>query len=143
MPSSKKIALAIALMLGAVFGLCTPTASAQPAAPNVTCHASSCFGQDPVATGCANDAQTYRSFYIKNLDLEVEARWSPACQSAWARASSCCGPVGTLSVGQPPQQGQSVPIYQGYTRMIVWAGGPRACVDVTNPMGTPFTCTPA
>jgi hypothetical protein len=143
MSSLKKIAFAVGFMVAAVFGLCTPAASAQPAAPHVTCHANSCYGQDPVATGCANDAQTYRSFYIKNLDLEVEARWSPTCQSAWARAGSCCGPVGTLSIGQAPQLSQSTSISAGYTRMIVWAGGPRACVDVTNPMGTPFTCTPA
>lgn len=115
----------------------------KPAAPHVTCNGSSCFGQDPIATGCANDAQTYKSFYLQNIDLYVEARWSPACNAAWARASTCCNAQGTLSVGQPPQLGQSTSIPSGYTRMIVWAGGPRACVIVTDPPGIPNTCTPA
>lgn len=55
----------------------TPTANA------ASCYGDWCSGQDPQATGCANGAFTTVSASVGVGSLEI--RWSPACQTNWAR----------------------------------------------------------
>lgn len=79
------------LMLGMVF---TALGSATPARA-ASCSGTGCNGQDPIATGCNSDAYTVTSANIKNLQNQVvgrvDLRWSPTCQTNWARAVSNVG----------------------------------------------------
>lgn len=54
-----------------------------------TCPGTGCNGQDPVAMGCANDAYTARTTQgtIGSKSYTIELRWSPHCQSNWAKIS--------------------------------------------------------
>jgi len=56
--------------------------SAAPAGA-VGCYGDYCSGQDPQATGCADDAQTVAWYDAQGARLEL--RWSPTCQTNWAR----------------------------------------------------------
>lgn len=54
-----------------------------------SCPGLGCNGQDPVAMGCSSDAYTARSLQgtIGSKTYTVELRWSPHCQSNWAKIS--------------------------------------------------------
>jgi Protein of unknown function (DUF2690) len=55
--------------------------------------------QDPIHTGCADDAETVGQTAIHdsrgNQLGYVELRWSPSCQTNWARVTSTSGPIFT------------------------------------------------
>lgn len=52
-------------------------------AATVTCYGDYCSGEDPEATGCADDAQTVAWEDLPGARLEL--RWSPTCKTNWAR----------------------------------------------------------
>jgi len=79
---------ALALVFGAGLALTpavTPTAHAQ----DVGCWGDWCSGRDPMETNCATDAYTVASASIYGTygAQYVELRWSPTCQTNWARAN--------------------------------------------------------
>jgi hypothetical protein len=85
---------------------------ASPASASVSCYGDYCSGQDPMATGCANDAVTfsYATFAGGRLDL----RWSPTCKTEWARLQIYPGGFAyVLSAVQDT----------GYTQSKQWAAG--------------------
>lgn len=55
----------------------------QPANADVGCWGDYCSGMDPVATGCASDAETVAWLDLSGARLEL--RWSPTCKTNWAR----------------------------------------------------------
>lgn len=65
--------------------------------PAVTCSRNGCTGQDPAATGCSADGTTLLSKKILNASGqiigEIDLRWSPTCQTNWARVVSSIGSV--------------------------------------------------
>lgn len=54
----------------------------------VSCYGDYCSGQDPQASGCANDAYTVASRPFANTGGVLELRWSPTCKTNWARLST-------------------------------------------------------
>jgi hypothetical protein len=76
-----------ALALGSVTVL--PALSAAPAYA-ATCSGYGCDGQDPLASGCNTGAYTVASAPITYQGVTygtVELRWSPTCQTNWARTT--------------------------------------------------------
>ncbi len=71
--------LAMACTLGAV------SARAGTLPGGVSCYGDYCSGQSPVATGCYRDAVTIASVEVDNGAGQVDLRWSPTCQTNWAR----------------------------------------------------------
>ncbi|WP_367576047.1 DUF2690 domain-containing protein [Nocardia mangyaensis] len=49
----------------------------------VTCYGDYCSGQDPVSSGCANDA--YVATVYNNSYFTLQVRYSPTCKTNWAR----------------------------------------------------------
>lgn len=69
-------------------------APADAATPAVSCHAYSCYNIDPLASGCANDAETvlvqdYKAESQASFGLEI--RYSPTCAAAWLRLTVWSG----------------------------------------------------
>jgi hypothetical protein len=63
---------------------CTSAAAPAPTSvPVVSCFGDWCSGKDPMATGCDQDAVTVQTLSLSGAQLDL--RWSPTCQSAWAR----------------------------------------------------------
>jgi hypothetical protein len=82
-----RLSAATVLILGAAAGLPALSAGAAQAA---TCSGYGCDNQDPVATGCDAGAYTVTSAPITYQGITygtVELRWSPACQTNWARTT--------------------------------------------------------
>lgn len=104
-------ALAILVTLGAT---ALPTHAA-PSRPAAGCSGSGCNGQDPIAMGCANDAYTARSQALYRAGEQigtVEMRWSPSCQTNWARASFIYGATNpTVELWTPNVNGSKVQSY--------------------------------
>lgn len=73
--------LAAAIMATLVIGI----AHASPAAA-AGCRGSSCNGRYPDPMGCSTGAHTLESFWRGNSYIEL--RYSPRCNSAWARGTS-------------------------------------------------------
>jgi hypothetical protein len=70
--------------------LAAPALAASPAVAT-SCSGTGCTGQDPQATGCDNGASTVASTQLKGWFGpigEVQLRWSPTCQTNWARVVS-------------------------------------------------------
>src|SRR4051812_45566343 len=65
--------------------------AAAPSANAASCYGDYCSGQDPQATGCANDAYTFASVRIPGTYSYVDLRWSPSCKTEWARVPSSWG----------------------------------------------------
>lgn len=111
-----------------------PAASAAPtSAPvDVTCWGDYCSGQDPAGTGCANDAYTVASFNDDYMSLQV--RWSPTCQTNWARlvvyATNCCFTYGSLYARQSTgyEQSTTTPLSTGGTYWTPMIYSPSHCV---------------
>lgn len=59
--------------------------AAAPSAMAVSCWGDWCSGQDPMATGCAADAETLAWVDADASTGRLELRWSPTCKTAWAR----------------------------------------------------------
>lgn len=51
-----------------------------------SCSGTGCNGLDPYKTSCRKDAKTVAKIYGQGVKLEL--RWSPSCQSNWARATA-------------------------------------------------------
>ncbi|MFF5233264.1 DUF2690 domain-containing protein [Dactylosporangium sp. NPDC000521] len=63
-------------------------AVAVPGERSVSCWGDWCSGQDPERTGCAVGASTVASAGIPwSNGLTIELRWSPTCQTNWARVN--------------------------------------------------------
>ncbi|GAA3146952.1 hypothetical protein GCM10020255_025260 [Rhodococcus baikonurensis] len=60
-----------------------------PSASAASCYGDYCSGVDPLSSGCANDAYTVATGYVYGSggSAWVEIRWSPTCQTNWARAN--------------------------------------------------------
>lgn len=95
-----------------------------------------CHGQDPIATGCANDATTVLEGFFSWGHLEL--RWSPSCQTNWTRFTANVSDTWEVSVHRSDgasfgdlvlglQAGQ-----QWYTNMVYAPSLPAAaCANVT------------
>jgi hypothetical protein len=70
--------LAFALIFGA--GLVGPTS-----AYATSCAGNSCTGRDPVSSGCSAGAVTVAHVQLPAVSQRLELRWSPSCQTNWAR----------------------------------------------------------
>jgi Protein of unknown function (DUF2690) len=69
----------VALSLSATM---VAAATASPAGA-ASCSGDSCSGRDPQASGCSSDAYTAYSTNLGSAQLQL--RWSPSCQTNWAR----------------------------------------------------------
>ncbi len=107
---------AIALVVGGTVLLAAPASA-------VSCYGDYCSGQDPDASGCSAGGITTKSWGNSSFILEV--RWSPTCQTNWARLTmyphTGCSPAGTLTAQQDTGYTQSRSIGSscssaGYTR---------------------------
>jgi Protein of unknown function (DUF2690) len=85
-----------------------------PGNTGVSCFQYGCDFQDPAATGCDADAETLQDAPIiaveggQDVTLgSVELRWSPTCQTNWARVTSTSGASSTNHVLQVAIQRQS------------------------------------
>ncbi len=86
----RRIAMALTVMTVAVFGF------AVPAHADACGAGTACDGGDPSTTvvggsTCGSDAYTRLSAHVEASSY-IELRWSPHCQTAWARSST----VGTM-----------------------------------------------
>lgn len=73
----------------------------QPSTPSTSCSQAGCNGQDPVQMGCAADAYTvdaasasvpvYGGGVGGSVTATVELRWSPSCQTNWAKMTTSGG----------------------------------------------------
>lgn len=72
-------------ILAAVLGVASALIVPRPAMA-ATCWGDWCSGQDPESSRCSLDAYTVASAGIPwSSGLAVELRWSPTCQTNWAR----------------------------------------------------------
>lgn len=94
-PITRRVCIAlaaVAVLLG--IGLTT----AGPASAGVGCYGDYCSGQDPQATHCSDGSYTVSatSVYYRTIAHQatglyagyLELRWSPTCQTNWARFTS-------------------------------------------------------
>jgi Protein of unknown function (DUF2690) len=103
-------ALAVAVTVGTV------PARADALPGGVSCYGDYCSGQDPVTTGCDKDAVTIASVEVDNGGGQVDLRWSPTCQTNWARWQQyptgwcvSCTPLALVAVQDT-----------GYTQKLDW-----------------------
>jgi Protein of unknown function (DUF2690) len=73
----------IVVLLAGALAFAPRAAAALPG--GVTCYGDYCSGQDPVATGCYRDAITLAAVQVDTGAGMLELRWSPTCQTNWAR----------------------------------------------------------
>ena len=82
-----RLCAAGAVILASAVSLPTLSAASAHAA---TCSGYGCDYQDPIATGCSSGAYTVASAPITYQGITygtVELRWSPTCQTNWARTT--------------------------------------------------------
>jgi hypothetical protein len=72
----------IALSIPALFA---PPAHAGHYPGHVDCYGDYCSGRNPESSGCSADAYTVAHARIAGTYVNVELRWSPRCQTNWAR----------------------------------------------------------
>lgn len=94
------IAAAAFLGLGSIIAASGPAAAA-------TCSGNACTGQDPIATGCANDAITVASIKLPYVVQTLDLRWSPTCQTNWARMQYDASPTWLRAI--QPNRGDGLP----------------------------------
>ncbi|MFB6888904.1 DUF2690 domain-containing protein [Kitasatospora sp. NPDC056327] len=112
----------------ALAGLAAPTASA--AAPQVTasCSGLSCYGLDPVDTGCNRDAYTVES--VASGRGTIELRYSASCRANWARISgSSAGQWFYAQTESDWFQWWRTTGATGYGNMVDGSGRARACIE--------------
>jgi hypothetical protein len=116
--------MAITVTSGLIMTLCAVVVA--PAAHAVSCYGDYCSDQDPQASGCSADAYTVASANIYGTDAYVEIRWSPTCQTNWARspATSLGNIEAVQSTGYTQGYGANNGAYQ-WSRMIY---SPKLCV---------------
>ncbi|MFD3427313.1 DUF2690 domain-containing protein [Nocardia fluminea] len=80
---------ALVLLAAAAVLAFTGLVAHAPASHAVSCYGDYCSGQDPLSTGCAGDAYTVAvgNVYGTGGTQYVEIRWSPTCQTNWARSN--------------------------------------------------------
>lgn len=89
-----RVSVVLAGLVAALAAVPAAQASAQPAAPQVTCSGYGCDHQDPAATGCSAGSYTVTSAPItigSTVYGTVELRWSPTCQTNWSRVTVASG----------------------------------------------------
>ena len=79
------VAVGAALLLAGATVVALPVTSAEALPGGVSCYGDYCSGQDPAATGCDRDAVTVASLPIDTGAGQLDLRWSPTCQTNWAR----------------------------------------------------------
>lgn len=116
----KKAATVAALMFSAAL-VNVPSASA------ATCYGDYCSGVDPLSSGCANDAYTVATGYVYGSggSAWVEIRWSPTCQTNWARANGVTSNVRADQAGGYSQGYSTNNGAHSWSRMIY---SPAKCV---------------
>ena len=88
------IVTAVLAVLGVAAVLAHAADARVPGNTGVSCFQSGCDFQDPGATGCDADAETIGQAPITDSRGKlgyVELRWSPTCQTNWARVTSTSG----------------------------------------------------
>jgi hypothetical protein len=93
-----------AILLGTMFA--APLATAAPALA-AGCPGSGCTYLDPEATGCSKDAITVAHYQLPAVQQRLELRWSPRCQSNWARMYLDSNPVWLRAI--QPDRGDGLP----------------------------------
>lgn len=117
--SAWKLAVAVIVALGCVFG------GAQPA--------SAATSGDPLSTGCANDAITYKT--VRPQGIAVELRYSRTCKTNWLRVSGAGGRTMEAGIWSPhtgPQwtlSYRSAPSGTFWTNMVYAPG--NTCVNAS------------
>ena len=115
----------LCITLAVSFVVVLPDNPAEAASPS--CKGNSCYKRDPQYTNCVNDARTIQSrVAVTNVGNwgVLEMRYSPYCQSNWARYTAWCGAaatIGSLTGG----------LTDGYP-LIRQGGGPYAWVGEVN-----------
>ncbi len=137
------IALILALTLSVVFILPASAKTTSSLRPAATCSGHGCDYLDPIATGCANGSEY--TVYTANISGgRVELRWSPVCQTNWARVTSTIGATCLYGAVQRQSDGATASYSlcgttSLYTDMLYSPGPARACGDVNN---RGLGCTP-
>jgi hypothetical protein len=90
----------------ALLGFGSIVTTSGPAAA-ATCSGNSCTGQDPIATGCANDAVTVASIKLPYVVQTLDLRWSPSCKTNWARMQYDAYPTWLRAI--QPNRGDGLP----------------------------------
>ncbi len=105
-------------------------------ASTVTCYGDYCSGQDPMATGCADDAVTVA--FKQMDDGRMELRWSPTCKTNWARYEQY--PFGSFASEVPLAL---VAVQDtGYTQSISWFEGDNVQPIEVGTYWTPMIYSP-
>lgn len=112
----------------------------------IACTGDGCWGLDPVAAGCDSDAETVGS--VTSYMGLLELRYSPACQSNWAKLSNHNPSVGVqfgVENAENPAQtevwamtGSDAGSY-GWTNMV--SGVPLAYAWSEGPDGSDYAWT--
>ncbi|GAA0930076.1 DUF2690 domain-containing protein [Virgisporangium aurantiacum] len=93
-------------MLLAVLVAAGLTATAAPAQA-ATCSGPACTYQNPESTGCSADAVTVAHVQLPAVQQRLELRWSPRCQSNWARMYLDTDPTWLRAI--QPDRGDGLP----------------------------------
>ncbi|QKV73983.1 DUF2690 domain-containing protein [Amycolatopsis sp. Hca4] len=92
------------LVFSSTIGISMATASTAGAA---TCSGFGCTYQDPQLSGCSADAVTVAHYQLPAVAQRLELRWSPSCQTNWARMYLDTSPVWLRAV--QPDRGDGLP----------------------------------
>lgn len=100
-----------------------------------SCYGDWCSGQDPQATGCSADAYVVASADVYSGRANLQLRWSPSCQTNWARLyiypSNNWFPGGTLVARQSSGYQQSLGTVSTQGERTYWTSqiySPQLCV---------------
>ncbi|MGV9611652.1 DUF2690 domain-containing protein [Nocardia xishanensis] len=98
-----------------------------PTSNAVTCYGDYCSGQDPLASGCAAGAYTVAvgNVYGTGGTQYVEIRWSPTCQTNWARSNIVSSQIKAVQEGGYTQGYSTNNGSQAWSKMIY---SPVKCV---------------
>lgn len=120
----------------AALGTALVTTAALIAAPApasaATCSGAGCTYQDPQASGCSADAVTVANLKLPYVAQQLELRWSPRCQTNWARMYLDTNPTWLRAV--QPDRGDGLPRVtqlSGHNDTYSWSAmiySPTLCV---------------
>jgi len=82
--------VACAVVLGSTVTAAGAAGAAQASTvrPSVSCYGDYCSGLDPQTSGCSADGKTVAYMYDGVSGVTLELRWSPTCQTNWARVNT-------------------------------------------------------
>jgi hypothetical protein len=139
---------AAALTAGALAAAATPAS----AATWYGCYGYGCIGKYPQPQHCSHDASTVYAVSIydslRNTLVTLQLRYSPACQSEWARVSDTGSPDGAIfwiyDRGTHALELATFTWQRKTTAMVgVAETKALACIEVRNPNGWDSpVCTP-